>query len=284
MRSRSKRASFSTRATSCRSRGPSGPTLSECASLSRGAPASVVDGRPESWCAVGSKFVIVLPPRNVQSVQDRGRRRSNGRVVPAARPRCPTHHPTPRLERFAFSERQRRTQKSTRPPLRRGRCSASILCGPEGTRTPDPLHAMQVRYQLRHRPISCRTGAAATCKAYYGRSNHRESGPAAGSVAAGVRPDSVGGRRRQPAARRSRTRVGSRHPLRKEPTMSNPTPNFLPQDPDADPEVDAGTREVDGEQVLDPDTDPDQVDSATADRLAAGADEDADAEGSLDGD
>ena len=24
--------------------------------------------------------------------------------------------------------------------------------GPEGTRTPDPLHAMQVRYQLRHRP------------------------------------------------------------------------------------------------------------------------------------
>jgi len=66
--------------------------------------------------------------------------------------------------------------------------------------------------------------------------------------------------------------------------MSNPTPNFLPQDPDADPEVDAGTREVDGEQVLDPDTDPDQVDSATADRLAAGADEDADAEGSLDGD
>ena len=24
--------------------------------------------------------------------------------------------------------------------------------GSEGTRTPDPLHAMQVRYQLRHRP------------------------------------------------------------------------------------------------------------------------------------
>ncbi len=25
--------------------------------------------------------------------------------------------------------------------------------GPEGIRTPDPLHAMQVRYQLRHRPF-----------------------------------------------------------------------------------------------------------------------------------
>jgi hypothetical protein len=66
--------------------------------------------------------------------------------------------------------------------------------------------------------------------------------------------------------------------------MSNPTPNFLPQDPDADPEVDAGTREVDGEQVLDPDADADQVDSAAADRLAAGADEDADTEGTLDDD
>ena len=27
------------------------------------------------------------------------------------------------------------------------------MSGPEGTRTPDPLHAMQVRYQLRHRPV-----------------------------------------------------------------------------------------------------------------------------------
>ena len=30
------------------------------------------------------------------------------------------------------------------------------FCGPEGTRTPDPLHAMQVRYQLRHRPVGFR--------------------------------------------------------------------------------------------------------------------------------
>ena len=27
-------------------------------------------------------------------------------------------------------------------------------CGAEGIRTPDPLHAMQVRYQLRHSPIA----------------------------------------------------------------------------------------------------------------------------------
>jgi hypothetical protein len=29
---------------------------------------------------------------------------------------------------------------------------AVVLGGAEGTRTPDPLHAMQVRYQLRHSP------------------------------------------------------------------------------------------------------------------------------------
>lgn len=61
--------------------------------------------------------------------------------------------------------------------------------------------------------------------------------------------------------------------------MSNPTPNFLPQDPDADPEVDAATREVDGERMLDPDIDADRVDSAAADRLASGADEDVADEG-----
>lgn len=29
-----------------------------------------------------------------------------------------------------------------------------IVGGAEGTRTPDPLHAMQMRYQLRHSPNS----------------------------------------------------------------------------------------------------------------------------------
>ena len=27
------------------------------------------------------------------------------------------------------------------------------LCGAEGIRTPDPLHAMEVRYQLRYSPL-----------------------------------------------------------------------------------------------------------------------------------
>src|SRR5699024_248241 len=43
-RSRSKRASFSTRATSWSSSGPSAPTLSEWASDTRGAPDSAVEG------------------------------------------------------------------------------------------------------------------------------------------------------------------------------------------------------------------------------------------------
>jgi hypothetical protein len=32
------------------------------------------------------------------------------------------------------------------------RCLDTSQSGAEGTRTPDPLHAMQVRYQLRHSP------------------------------------------------------------------------------------------------------------------------------------
>ena len=33
------------------------------------------------------------------------------------------------------------------------RITSVTLGGAEGTRTPDPLHAMQVRYQLRHSPV-----------------------------------------------------------------------------------------------------------------------------------
>jgi hypothetical protein len=44
------------------------------------------------------------------------------------------------------------------------------LGGAEGTRTPDPLHAMQMRYQLRHSPSGCgaqlREAVQATLTAY----------------------------------------------------------------------------------------------------------------------
>ena len=57
--------------------------------------------------------------------------------------------------------------------------------------------------------------------------------------------------------------------------MSNPTPPLVPPFPDDEPD-DVATRDVDGEQVLDPDADPDAIDSAEADRLASqGADDDA---------
>lgn len=55
--------------------------------------------------------------------------------------------------------------------------------------------------------------------------------------------------------------------------MSNPTPNFIPPDPDVEPEDDLATREVDGTTEIDPDADPDLIESAEADRLAAGGDE-----------
>src|SRR3954453_9781993 len=35
-----------------------------------------------------------------------------------------------------------------------GRSAGRTVGGAEGTRTPDPLHAMEVRYQLRHSPAA----------------------------------------------------------------------------------------------------------------------------------
>ena len=53
--------------------------------------------------------------------------------------------------------REGRPSASYGRPLRdspaTGRPLRDLFGGPEGTRTPDPLHAMQVRYQLRHRPM-----------------------------------------------------------------------------------------------------------------------------------
>jgi len=49
---------------------------------------------------------------------------------------------------------------------------------------------------------------------------------------------------------------------------NNPTPGFVPG-PDDDARPEDPVKEVDGETVLDPDADPDQIDSADADRIAA---------------
>ncbi|WP_243225527.1 hypothetical protein [Microbacterium sp. CIAB417] len=56
--------------------------------------------------------------------------------------------------------------------------------------------------------------------------------------------------------------------------MSNPYPAPFPIDPDGSDAEDRVTRDVDGEEVLDEDLDADQIDSAEADRLAAGGSED----------
>lgn len=63
--------------------------------------------------------------------------------------------------------------------------------------------------------------------------------------------------------------------------MSNPTPNMLPEDPDLEENEAVPTRDVDGEVELDPDADPDGIDSIDADRLASGA---ADADDAWSGD
>jgi hypothetical protein len=50
--------------------------------------------------------------------------------------------------------------------------------GAEGTRTPDPLHAMEVRYQLRHSPFSNSPASLTdTCpKLIIGHRHHRAGG------------------------------------------------------------------------------------------------------------
>ena len=57
--------------------------------------------------------------------------------------------------------------------------------------------------------------------------------------------------------------------------MSSENPMF-PVVPAEGDEPDRATKEVDGEQVLDPDADPELIDSADADRIAAEEDDDPD--------
>jgi hypothetical protein len=56
--------------------------------------------------------------------------------------------------------------------------------------------------------------------------------------------------------------------------MSNPIIPPVPPIPHDDDPAGAPTRDVEGEDALDPDIDDALVDSAEADRIAAGADED----------
>jgi hypothetical protein len=48
--------------------------------------------------------------------------------------------------------KQFRTRETGHKKIRRNLAVPAEIGGAEGTRTPDPLHAMQVRYQLRHSP------------------------------------------------------------------------------------------------------------------------------------
>lgn len=51
--------------------------------------------------------------------------------------------------------------------------------------------------------------------------------------------------------------------------MSNPIPPLVPLPDDGDANDSVPRQDIDGEPVIDPDADPDQVDSADADRIAA---------------
>ncbi|UYO98529.1 hypothetical protein OED01_07430 [Microbacterium sp. M28] len=55
--------------------------------------------------------------------------------------------------------------------------------------------------------------------------------------------------------------------------MSNEYSSPFPIQPDGADAKETVTREVDGEEVLDDDVDADRIDSAEADRLAAGAED-----------
>lgn len=107
------------------------------------------------------------PPRGPPDAPARRRRehrgcRRAGVRVRAAR-RCDA--------RLGVGSRSRRRRRPFTPPPGAGAAAKSRglpgkIGGPEGTRTPDPLHAMQVRYQLRHRPGRCSRSRGATRLAY----------------------------------------------------------------------------------------------------------------------
>jgi hypothetical protein len=68
--------------------------------------------------------------------------------------RRPTAHLTVRMAPIQAADAPLSPHKKSRPV--RGQNGIFRWSGAEGTRTPDPLHAMQMRYQLRHSPNGIR--------------------------------------------------------------------------------------------------------------------------------
>jgi hypothetical protein len=82
--------------------------------------------------------LCVFPKQPDQRSPETAKMRIGGMWLPS---RCPGH-PKPARRHF-------KAKKNPPESFDSGGSSG----GAEGTRTPDPLHAMQVRYQLRHSPI-----------------------------------------------------------------------------------------------------------------------------------
>ena len=79
-------------------------------------------------------------------------------VEPQPRRPQPSPHLTPAKTYWRNNDKTRADGPGPNSDLRRDSCETYVAthhkCGAEGIRTPDPLHAMQVRYQLRHSPIA----------------------------------------------------------------------------------------------------------------------------------
>jgi hypothetical protein len=75
---------------------------------------------------------------------------------PALQHQVPTHpsrHPPGRrAHQKLLAQPNKRARPMARHPLNINDVATHHIGGAEGIRTPDPLHAMQVRYQLRHSP------------------------------------------------------------------------------------------------------------------------------------
>ena len=89
------------------------------------------------------------------ALQPRARARRHPDAAPGAAHRHQRRWPTGAPTRSSSSRPAHEPDTRTRDGRRAGHDASgpSSFGGAEGTRTPDPLHAMQVRYQLRHSPV-----------------------------------------------------------------------------------------------------------------------------------